>query len=117
MFYDVFYKLCLEKGVTPSKAALDCGLSKSVVSQWKNRNSNPQFEQLPKIAAYFGVSADYLLAQSLSAPAEGTAPASCLSEKQLSPEQKQLLLLSQKIPAEKVSLATRLLRSLLEENG
>lgn len=61
MFFDVFSELCKKKGVSPSRAALDCGLSKSAVSQWKTRNSSPKFEQLPKIAAYFDVSVDYLL--------------------------------------------------------
>ena len=61
MFFDVFRELCDKKGVSPSRAALECGLSKSTVSQWKTRGSSPKFEQLSKIAAYFGVSVDYLL--------------------------------------------------------
>ncbi len=61
MFFDVFKKLCEDKGISPSRAAVDCGISKSTVSQWKNRNSSPKAEQLPKLAAYFGVSVDYLL--------------------------------------------------------
>lgn len=61
MFFDVFRELCDKKGVSPSRAALECGLSKSAVSQWKIRGSSPKFEQLSKIAAYFGVSVDYLL--------------------------------------------------------
>lgn len=69
MFFDVFRELCEKKGVTPSRAALDCGLSKSAVSQWKTRGSSPQFEQLSKIAAYFGVSVDYLLRGNEEKPA------------------------------------------------
>lgn len=61
MFFDVYCELCKEKGVSPTRAALETGISRSTVSQWKNRGSSPKAEQLPKLAAYFGVSVDYLL--------------------------------------------------------
>lgn len=61
MFYDQYCFLCHQKGVSPSKAALEMGIAKSTVSVWKNRGTAPQAAQLQKIAEYFGVSTDYLL--------------------------------------------------------
>lgn len=61
MFYDTFSSLCKKIGKSPSKVALECDISKSAVSTWKSGRSNPQTEQLKKIADYFNVSVDYLL--------------------------------------------------------
>lgn len=61
MFYDLFYSLCKQKGVSASKACLEMGLSRSLAAKWKNTGANPSAEVLPKIAAYFGVTVDYLL--------------------------------------------------------
>lgn len=61
MFYDVFVSLCNKKGVAPTRAAMDIGLSKSTPTTWKKRGLTPQGETLNKIAAYFDVSTDYLL--------------------------------------------------------
>lgn len=61
MFYDVFAKLCEERGIKPSKAAEECGINKSNVSNWKNNGYVPRSDALNKIADYFGVTVDYLL--------------------------------------------------------
>lgn len=36
MFYDRFVQICAEHNVSPSKAAIEAGLSKSTVTYWKN---------------------------------------------------------------------------------
>lgn len=61
MFYDIFKELCVKKGVSVSKACLEMGLSRSIAAKWKNTQTNPSAEVLPKIAKYFGVTTDYLL--------------------------------------------------------
>ena len=61
MFYDLFCQLCKEKGVSPTKATVDIGLSRTIGTKWKNTGATPQGETLSKIAQYFGVSVDYLL--------------------------------------------------------
>ena len=61
MFYDLFKTLCDEKGVSVSKACIEMGLSRSIAAKWKNTKTNPSAEVIPKIAKYFGVTADYLL--------------------------------------------------------
>ena len=61
MVYDKFCDLCSQKGVSPSKAAMDAGLSKSPISKWKSKQEIvPSSEVLQKVADYFGVSVDYL---------------------------------------------------------
>lgn len=61
MFYDIFKDLCNKKDVSPSRACLDMGLSRSLGAKWKNTGANPSYEVLTKIADYFDVSVDYLL--------------------------------------------------------
>ena len=61
MFYDLYLELCKEKGVTPTRAAIEIGISKATPSTWKKRGLTPQGETLNKIANYFDVSTDYLL--------------------------------------------------------
>ena len=61
MFYDTYLALCQRKNVSPTRAALEIGLSKPTPTTWKKRGLTPQGETLNKIAAYFGVSVGYLL--------------------------------------------------------
>ena len=61
MFYDTFCALCDKHGLTPSGAATKIGFNRASVTVWKNTGKAPKQELLMKIAAYFGVTADYLL--------------------------------------------------------
>ena len=60
MFYEIFKKLCDERGTNPTAVALDMGKSTSLTSRWKH-GGKPRIETLNKIADYFGVSVSYLL--------------------------------------------------------
>ena len=60
MFYDRFIQLCKEKGVSPSKAAAEMGMNRSIVTFWK-KGTIPKMDTLNRIATYFDVSVDYLL--------------------------------------------------------
>lgn len=60
MFYDIYVDLCSQKGISPSKAAEENGLSRTSVVKWKN-GSVPSGATLQKLAVYFGVSLDYFL--------------------------------------------------------
>lgn len=64
MFYDIYVRLCKEKGVSPSRAAEENGINKSNVSNWKNNGYTPRGEALEQLADYFEVSVDYLLGKS-----------------------------------------------------
>jgi transcriptional regulator with XRE-family HTH domain len=48
-------------GITQAALAAGLGLSKSAVSMYESSSRRPDNETLMKIAAYFNVSADYLL--------------------------------------------------------
>lgn len=61
MFFDIFYDLCKTKGVSCKKAAEEIGLSNSITTKWKKTGATPSGDTLDKVAAYFGVSTDYLL--------------------------------------------------------
>lgn len=62
MFYDRYLILCRNHGVSPSKAALDAGLSKSAVTKWKNDpESVPSAKVIQKLTQYFGISVTDLL--------------------------------------------------------
>ena len=61
VFYDIFKDLCNKKDVSPSRACLDMGLSRSLGAKWKNTGANPSYEVLTKMAGYFDVPVDYLL--------------------------------------------------------
>ena len=61
MFYDRFKQLCERKGVSCNKAALEIGLSNATPTKWKKTGATPVGDTLDKIAAYFGVSVDFLM--------------------------------------------------------
>lgn len=61
MFYDNFVLLCKEKGVSPSKAAEECGVNRSSVTSWKKSGYTPRGNVLQRLAEYFGVSVDRLI--------------------------------------------------------
>lgn len=62
MFYDVFDSLCKEKGVKPTRACIEAGLSRGLASKWKSEKTmTPDTESLKKLSAYFGKSIEGLL--------------------------------------------------------
>jgi transcriptional regulator with XRE-family HTH domain len=60
MFKEIFIRLCNEKGVAPTAACVEIGLSNATFSCW-TETSIPRKATLMRIADYFGVSTDYLL--------------------------------------------------------
>ena len=60
MFYDIFYDLCQEAGVTPTQVARELGIRQSTVSMWKKQGTTPKYDTLKKLSDFFGVSVDYL---------------------------------------------------------
>ena len=73
MFYDVFKRLCDEKGVSCNRAATEMGLSNATATKWKKTGATPSGDTLSKIAVYFDVSIDYLLGneEKPAAPKDG----------------------------------------------
>lgn len=106
MVYDKFCDLCSQKGVSPSKAAMDAGFSKSLISKWKSKQEIvPSSEVLQKIADYFGVSVDYLLGKEKQ-PTEG----------ELSGIRKDLMDFADTLTDEKIEKYLRLMKTLESED-
>ena len=63
MFFNRFKALCDERGVSVYRACTDIGLNRSAVAKWK-AGGRPNGATAAKLAAYFGVTTDYLLEQS-----------------------------------------------------
>lgn len=64
MFYDRFVQICESRGVSPSRAAIEAGLSKSTVTKWKTTpDAEPTGAALKKIAEYFKVTISELLGE------------------------------------------------------
>ncbi len=59
-FYNAYLNMCNKKGESPSRVALNCGISKASVNRWKH-GYQPTDANLQKLADYFGVTVDYLL--------------------------------------------------------
>lgn len=64
-FYEKYLELCRCRGVSPSRAAQEAGLSKSTVSKWKaDTDALPSYETLKALAAYFDVTTDVFISGS-----------------------------------------------------
>lgn len=64
MFYDRFAQLCQDRGVSPTRAAMDAGVSKSLVSKWKtNEAIVPSSDVLKRLSVYFGIPVSVLLGE------------------------------------------------------
>ncbi len=59
--YEIFERLCEQKGVTPYKVSKETGVSRTTLSEWKKGNYTPKRNKLELIADYFGVSVEYLM--------------------------------------------------------
>ncbi len=68
MFYDNFVRLCNSIGKAPSAVATEIGLSRASVSGWKN-GKTPTDATALKLAGYFGVTVEELMAPNEEKPA------------------------------------------------
>lgn len=70
MFYDRFLELCKKKGVKPTNACVEAGLSRGLAAKWKSTGTEkPSADALEKLAAYFKMSIEEILGKE-KAPAE-----------------------------------------------
>lgn len=62
--YDNIEKLCSERGIKAGRLCADLGISRGIISDLKSgRTKKLSAENLSKIAAYFGVSTDYIIGE------------------------------------------------------
>lgn len=59
--YEIFKRLCDERGITPYRFCKETGTNASTISTWKNRNTVCSLKLATTIAEYFGVSVDYVM--------------------------------------------------------
>ena len=72
MFYDRFLELCAEKGVRPTNACIEAGLSRGLAAKWKaTKTEKPSADALEKMSVYFGKTIDEILGKE-KAPAESS---------------------------------------------
>lgn len=94
MFWDNYLKLCTEKKSSPNKVAAELGFSNATCTQWKKKGSTPGGANLKKLADYFGVSTDFLIANNeisqIDPDAEAPAPTR-INENELSLEEKTIV--------------------------
>lgn len=82
MFYDKYAQLCKKRGISMSAAALEAGLSKSLVTKWKsNKVEVPSPDVLKKLSAYFGMPVSELLGEENEEKKEQPTEYDRLSEK------------------------------------
>lgn len=70
-FIETLGLLMNERGVSRNRFCADIGINKNAVANWENRRNIPDGAVLAKIAAYFGVTTDYLLSADKPATPEG----------------------------------------------
>ena len=58
--YSIFAELLAKFGVKASDVSKATGINQTVFSEWKKGKSTPKADKRQKIAAYFGVSLEYL---------------------------------------------------------
>lgn len=67
MFYDRFLELCAEKGVKPTNACIEAGLSRGLAAKWKStKTEKPSADALEKMSTYFGKSIDEILGKEVT---------------------------------------------------
>lgn len=125
-FYERFIFLCNNVGKTPSRVALEIGLSKPVVNRWKN-GSTPTDATAMKIAEYFGMSMQELTGEAdigdvlyetardnglLESPFKKGKPTAEVGDG-LTANQRKLYELAKSLPDEKVDLLLQLVQSML----
>jgi transcriptional regulator with XRE-family HTH domain len=100
MFYVRFCELCQNKGIKPSAAVREMGLSSGNATYWKEGRI-PKTEVLKCVASYFNVSVDYLLGEE-----KKTTDNDGLSE-----EEKALLDLFNRVPADSRPMILEMIRA------
>lgn len=58
--YDIFERLCKERGITAYRVSKDTGISSATLSDWKTGKSHPKADKIRILADYFGVSPEYI---------------------------------------------------------
>ena len=105
--YENIISLCEEKGIKGGKMCTDIGMSKGILTDLKmGRQTGISAVNAQKIAAYFGVTVGYLL---------GEEEKPTVNDDGLSENIKELVDFVKQIPEDKVELALKLMRTIVED--
>lgn len=103
MFYDQYAQICKRRGISMSAAALEAGLSKSLVTKWKvNKVEVPSPDVLKKLSAYFGIPVSELLGEERSEEDKKEKPT--VQDDGLSEAKRKLIEKIKKLPEDQVLL-------------
>ena len=106
MFYDKYAQICKQRGISMSAAAVEAGLSKSLVTKWKvNKVEVPSPDVLKKLSVYFGMPVSELLGE--EEKEKPTAQGDGLSNDML-----ELINCIKALPEEKVQMLLQVARSI-----
>ncbi len=61
MLYFKISNLCKDRNISVARLEKECGLGNATIRGWKT--SNPNLNNLKKVADYFGVSIEYFLSE------------------------------------------------------
>ena len=110
MFYDKYAHICKQRGISMSAAALEAGLSKSLVTKWKvNKVEVPSPDVLKKLSTYFGMPVSELLGEEKS---EEQKEKPTVKDDELSADMVELIEAIKKLPEDKVQMLLQVARSI-----
>lgn len=107
MFWEKFLEICANRGESPNGVAKKVGISSCSVTSWKN-GGTPRDSSLLKLAAYFGVTVDYLLGNEKEKPA---------ASGELSEGEETLIGLFRRIPEEQQKMVLEMIRAAIGKQG
>ena len=106
MFYDKYAQICKQRGISMSAAAMEAGLSKSLVTKWKaNKVEVPSPDVLKKLSAYFNIPVSELLE-------EDKKEKPTVQDDGLSEDMKELIDCIKKLPEDKIQMLLQVARSI-----
>lgn len=115
MFYDRFKQLCVEKGVKPTNACVEAGVSRGLAAKWKSEKTEaPSADVLKKLSVYFEKSIDEILCKEASEQKENPGTISGTEVEALTDSQRKLIEFAMTVPEEKADMILRVMKSIVE---
>lgn len=115
--YNLIHQLCKDNEINMTKMCRDTGISRANLSELKmGRTAALSTKTLGKIAAYFNLPIDYFLAEDTLCVSENSAKEEPPDDGELSKKQLMLIDLARAVPADKINLALKLMKSIVESD-
>lgn len=108
-------ELRCKKNYTQSKLSSLLGVSRSAVSMWEIGGSEPDTENIAKMAELFDVSTDYILGRDEPTNSENSELYDYLEELRTRPEMKMLFNITKNATKEEVEKAVKIIEAMLSD--